>query len=258
MLIFINVCFVATLFALISKKPTLRAKTDAKISHLGIIMDGNRRWAKERGLDSSFGHKEGISALESAVKYCLASGIKHLSLYAFSLENFKRASEENEAIFGMFPDALSFWQKNFNDSNVKIRFVGDRKLFPKTTVESIEKIEAETSKNDGLNLNLMFCYGGQQEVVESVKKIVKEVKSGKLDDENIDLKTIFKNTWTGDIPEPDLIIRTGNRSRLSNFMTLQSSYSEIIFSELKWPEIRLPHLEEMCQKYLESQRTFGS
>lgn len=260
-LLVIGTCSLITLFALIAgKQKTMdcTAKNGSNIKHLAIIMDGNRRWAKERGLQSFEGHKQGIVALETTIKYCLASGIKNLSLYTFSLENFKRAKEENEEIFGMFPDALSLWKKNFDTGNVKVRFVGDRALFPEKTVEAIEKIESETQKNDGLFVNLMFCYGGQQEIVDSVKKIAQEVKTGKLDSQNIDIKTISKNTWTGDISEPDLIIRTGKRNRLSNFMTFQSSYSEIVFSNLNWPEIGMAQLEEMCEQYAQSQRTFGA
>lgn len=257
----ISLCVLATIVALIATKQKTAdgsEKNSSKINHLAIIMDGNRRWAKERGLQPFEGHKQGITALEKTVKYCLASGIKNLSLYAFSLENFKRAKEENDELFAMFPDALNLWKENFDTSNVKIRFVGDRTLFPEKTVEAIAKIEAETQKNDGLLLNLMFCYGGQQEIVESVKKIAQEVKTGKLDSDKIDIKTISKNTWTGDISEPDLIIRTGKRNRLSNFMTLQSSYSEIVFSNLNWPEIGMSQLEEICQEFTKSQRTFGA
>lgn len=234
------------------------ADGEPKINHLAIIMDGNRRWAKQRGLDVWHGHKEGVTALEKTVKFCLARGIKILSVYAFSLENFKRSSKEKEQLFKIFSEVLEHWPQSLNKENVRVRFVGDSSQFPEQTTKTIEKIESMTETHDGLELNLMFCYGGQQEIVDATKKIAAKVKSGELNIEDIDSKLLSENTWTGKLPEPDVIFRTGNRSRLSNFMTLQSAYSEIDFSGLNWPEIDACQLDAMYQRFVKSQRTFGA
>lgn len=238
--------------------PFNHTQKTTKINHLAIIMDGNRRWAKQRGLEAWHGHREGVTALEKTIKFCLAKGIKILSLYAFSLENFKRSDEEKEQLFKMFAEVLEHWPESLKKENVKIRFVGDRNVFPKKTVETIKKIEHQTDHHDGLQVNLMFCYGGQQEIVDATKKIAQKVNSGELRLDQIDSKVLSENTWTGKLPEPDVIFRTGRRARLSNFMTLQSAYSEIEFSDLNWPEVGPAELEAMCQRFEKSQRTFGA
>ncbi len=228
------------------------------IQHLAVIMDGNRRWAKERGLPSAAGHREGATAVERTIKFCLSRGIKILSMYAFSLENFKRDDEEKSAIFDLMQDTVEHWPKKFDNQNIRIRFVGNRSMFPAKVLPAVEKIEQTTAQNTGLLVNVMFCYGGQQEIVDAAKILANKIAAGELDAASIDEKTLAQHTWTGDSSPPDLIIRTGKRARLSNFMTYQSCYSEIYFSDLYWPEVQASHLSEACEQFEKAARTFGS
>jgi undecaprenyl diphosphate synthase len=227
------------------------------ITHLAIIMDGNRRWAKSLGLPTWQGHREGASAVERTVKFCLGRGIKILSLYAFSLENFKREAQEQETIFRMMGEVLEHWPAAFNSENVRVRFVGNRSLFPSQVIQVVDKLEQTTATNSGLLVNIMFCYGGQQEIVAAAKIMAQKVQSGALQLDAIDEQSFTGLTWTGNIPPPDLIFRTGKRARLSNFMTLFSAYSEIYFSDLYWPEVQEQHLEQICAQFEECTRTFG-
>lgn len=227
------------------------------IQHLAIVMDGNRRWAKERGLPTSLGHREGASSVEHTIKFCLSRGIKMLSLYAFSLENFQRSEEEKRAIFDLMHETLEHWPKKDNTEGVQIKFIGDRKLFPTKILPAIERIEAATAKNNGLLVNIMFCYGGQQEIVSAAQAVAEKVLAGALKPDEVNANTLSACSWTGNIPPPDLIIRTGNKTRLSNFMNLQSSYSEIHFSKLYWPEFKTADLDKACRNFEASLRSFG-
>ncbi len=233
-------------------------KNEIPLKHLAVIMDGNRRWAASKGLPSWQGHREGIGAAERTIKFCLANNIKILSMYAFSLENFKRTQEEREEIFSMICEAMDIWSVNFARENVRIRFIGDRSKFPPKTLGVIDKIELETAKNSGLEVNIMFCYGGQQEIVAAAKSLAKKVKSGKLKQKDITPDVFARHMWTGGVDFPDVIIRTGRRFRLSNFMVYQAAYSEICMLDIYWPDLQMSHLEQVYQQYINSQRTFGS
>lgn len=229
------------------------------MQHLGIIPDGNRRWAKSNKLKSFFGHKKGLDAFKIAIKFCLKKSIKYLSIYTFSLENFNRPEVEKNYLFKLLVDESLKLLKELNKYGVRIRFIGDKSFFPKIVISSVEKMEQETKDNDKLNLNLLFCYTGQKEIISATKNIAKRVKEGLLDISQINEKSFKSSLWTGDIPSPDLIIRTskGRRARLSGFLTYLSAYSEFMFLDLLWPEITENHLESCFDDFHGVQRNFG-
>ncbi len=228
------------------------------MQHLAMIMDGNRRWAKEQKFKAvTQGHRQGVESVKMAIEFCLKKGIKYLSLFTFSLENFKRDKSEQIFIFKLLINVLEKNVFKFEEQGVRVRFVGDRKLFPESVLDSIEKVEEKTKHLDALKINMLFCYGGRQELSYAVKQIAKKVKSGELDPENIDESVLRSEFWSAGIPDPDLIIRTGRQSRLSNFFLFQAAYSEIKFLDCYWPEITQEHLGACYDDFNNSQQNFG-
>jgi len=228
-----------------------------KINHLACIMDGNRRWAKKRGLFAWLGHREGMEAVRTVVNFCLEKNINYLSLYAFSLENFKRPSIEKKYLFNYLAEQAEEEVPLFIKKGVRVRFVGDRNYFPDSLRSVCARVEKETSNGKNLLLNLLFCYGAQQELVAGIKGLVKDVKAGKLSEEDITEERINDYLWMGAIPAPDLIIRTGGMQRLSNFLLYQSAYSELCFFECMWPDLSKDHLEKAISSFEGSKRNFG-
>ena len=226
------------------------------MKHLAIIMDGNRRWAKKHNQDANFGHRQGGETAKRVVEYCLKRGIEMVSLYMWSLENFQRSPEEVQEFFKMMADELEKELPGLIKNGIKIRFIGDRKCFPQSIAPTIEHLEKSTAQGKNLQLNMLFCYGGKQEILSAVNTIIKDVKEGKLDDVNSE--EIFKKyLWTEDIPDPDLIIRTGGVKRLSNFLTYQTAYSELYFIDRFWPDITSQDLDAALREYAQSKRRFG-
>ncbi len=229
------------------------------MQHLAMIMDGNRRWARKNRLSSaSLGHKKGVDSVKIAVEFCLKKNIKYLSLYMFSLENFNRSEEEKNYIFNLLDSTLKDNLPEFIKNNISVRFVGDRSYFPKSVVSTINLVEKETFNLKKLFLNFLFCYGARQEIVSSVKKIAKKVKDGLLNIDDINEDTIKNESWLGGIPDPALLIRTGDVCRLSNFLLYQAAYSELIFLECGWPEINEKILQNCVDKFKSIRRNFGS
>jgi undecaprenyl diphosphate synthase len=229
------------------------------IKHLACIMDGNRRWAKERGLPPSLGHKEGVHAVERAAEFCLHHGIPYLTLYTFSLENFKRSVEEKEYIFSLLVNNFKeHGVRKFLEKNIKIRFVGDWAQFPASLVDICKEMEAKTAHCSALEINFLFCYGGQQEVTAAVKAIAQDVNQGVLKPEQITESLIYNYLWLGPVPNPELIIRTGGGQRLSNFLPYQSVYSELYFTPAFWPDITEVHLQEAVDYLVKCQRNLGA
>lgn len=221
-------------------------------NHLGIIIDGNRRWAKKKGLPSFYGHKRGLDNVKKISDYCLKKGVKILTLYAFSSENWSRTKREVEYLMKLLGETLSKKSiKDLNERGVQLRVVGERKKLPKVLQELILKAEKETKNNKKGTLNLLVSYGGRPEIVEAVKKIVAK-KISKITEE-----VIKENLWTGDLPYPDLIIRTGGEVRLSNFMTWQSAYSELYFTKKTWPEFTKKDLDKALDDYSHRHRRYG-
>lgn len=227
------------------------------LKHLACIMDGNRRWAKQNGLVPWYGHRQGIEALKLAVQFCVEKQIPYLSLYTFSLENFKRSEQENSFLFDLILQEAEGSLKEFKNNNVRLRFIGDRSYFPARVAYVLEALEAETAQATGLTINLLFCYGGRQEIVAGVKRIVNDAKANHLKVDDIDEQLIKEYLWLGDCPDPDLIIRTGGYKRLSNFLLYQSAYTELYFLDCLWPELTRDELEDAVVYYEQCQKNFG-
>jgi undecaprenyl diphosphate synthase len=228
------------------------------MQHLAMVMDGNRRWAKERKLEAvTQGHRKGADAAKTAIEFCLKKGIRYLSLYTFSLENFRRNDAEKNYLFNLLKNFMQKYLPDFIKQEVQIRFVGDRSMFPESIRKTIETIERETRDLSKLQVNFLFCYGSIQELVQAAKSIAKKVEDGQLSSDEID-ETIFrKSMWLGDVPDPEIIVRTGKVSRLSNFLLFQGAYSEWFFLDCYWPEIDEKKLEECVERFGQVQRNFG-
>jgi len=227
------------------------------MQHLAIIPDGNRRWAAQRKLESFFGHKKGTTAVRSAIKVCLEQGIKYLSFYTFSLENFRRSALEKEYLFNLLATEFTTRLPELIEQGIRVRFIGDASYFPDNIRGVITQLEEKTRGFTNLNLNLLFCYGAQQEMVNAVKTIAQKVKAGLLAEEDINEGTISNALWTQGIPDPELIIRTSGISRLSNFLLFQAAYSEFLFLDCFWPEITEEKLLECITRFKSMQRNFG-
>lgn len=227
------------------------------MQHLAIIPDGNRRWAKQNKLKSIMGHKKGLDAVKAAIEFCIKNGVKYLSIYTFSLENFRRSEEEKSYLFKLLVDNFGSQVNDFIKNQIKVKFLGDRSFFPEHIMPTINNVEDSTKDFDKLNLNLLFCYGGKAELVNAAKELAKKVKAGVLDIDQIDEDAISKHLWTYDVPDPDLVIRTSGLSRLSNFLLYQAAYSELMFLDCYWPEITCKHLEQCLDKFNKIKRNYG-
>ncbi|MCL5436869.1 MAG: polyprenyl diphosphate synthase [Candidatus Dependentiae bacterium] len=229
-----------------------------RVKHLGLIMDGNRRWAKQNGLSELEGHTKGCEPVRTAVRFCVDQKIPHLTLYAFSLENFKRSAEELDHIFSLVEPGLS--GEEFDElisHGVRIRFVGDRSRVPARLHQTIQRLEEKTAQGDALNLNILFCYGGRQEIVAAVKSIAHKIARGQLAADQITEESFGRELWSSHSPALDLVIRTGDDQRLSNFMLWHSAYGELVFLEKYWPEITYDDLYNAIADFMQRQRRFG-
>ena len=228
---------------------------DIKIPyHLGIIMDGNRRWAKQRGLPPLFGHRKGLKTFKKIAKYCYKKGVKILTVFAFSTENWNRSKEEVSYLMKLFDSMLS--DKNVEELNkkgVKINIIGQKWRFPKKLQRKIKKVEQATRRNKKGILNIALSYGGRADIIQAIKKIVKL----KIPPREINETLVSKYLWTKGLPDPDLIIRTGKEKRISNFLIWQSAYSELYFVNKHWPEFTEEDLEKAFLDYSKRQRRFG-
>ena len=225
--------------------------------HIAIIMDGNRRWAKEKKLDAKFGHKEGAKTLEKIVRYSNKLGLEYLTVYAFSTENWKRSSEEVGALMLLLQAYLEDFSKRADTENIKIKMIGDINGLPEGLQKSINNVIKRTMNNTGLTFNVAFNYGGRAEIVNAVKQIAIQVKNGELDAQNISEDTISENVYTKGQPDPDLIIRTSGEYRTSGFLTWQSVYSELYFINKLWPDFNEEDLLEAIEEYNKRNRKFG-
>lgn len=230
-------------------------ETDLK--HLAIIMDGNRRWAKAHNLPSAFGHKKGVDALKATMRACDDFGIKYLTVYAFSTENWNRKPEEVSFLMDLLGTTLQNELKEMHENNVVISFIGDTtKLSEK--LQKILKNAIETTKNNtGVNLQIAFNYGARDEIVYAVKNICKKVQSKELLIDEITEDIISNNLYTKNIPDPDLLIRTGGEMRVSNYLLWQIAYSEFIVTKRYWPEFDKKALSDAILEFYGRQRRYG-
>ncbi len=227
--------------------------------HVGIIMDGNRRFAKELGLGAVEGHEKGRDKLEEVLEWCRELGIKIVTVYAFSTENFKRSGEEVLHLMRLFVDSLkrAADDKRTHEYGMKIKVIGQTEMLPEEVKEAIRYAEDRTKHNGKFFLNVAIAYGGREELVKAIKEIAKEVKDGKLDIEDIDEETVRKHLYTGELPDPDLILRTSGEERISNFLLWQSAYSELYFADVYWPTFRKIDFLRAIRSYQMRERRYG-
>ena len=241
-------------------KDVLRDKVSANGNlpkHIAIIMDGNGRWARLKNLPRAAGHKEGINSVREIVRVCGEIGVSHLTLYTFSSENWSRPKTEVSAIMKLLLSTIKKEITNLDDNNVKLSTIGNLGELPRETQKNILDGIEKTKSNTGLNLILALSYGSRQELIRAIKRTFKRVKELNLEIDNIDETLLSSELYTADIPDPDLIIRTGGEYRLSNFLLWQSAYSEILISETFWPDFRESDLLNSITDYQNRQRRFG-
>lgn len=231
-------------------------------AHIAIIMDGNGRWAKAKGVPRVAGHNAGMQAMKEIVKASSQLGVKHLTVYAFSTENWKRSAEEVGGIFKLVVKYVNSELAELHKNNVKVRILGDYTQVPKPAVESLEKSLETTKNNTGLQFNIALNYGSRAEIVRAVNRIKDDMAAGILDSEmeiteELISRYLYTGAENGDIPDPDLIIRTSGEERLSNFMLWQSAYSEFAFTDVLWPDFTPEVYEQMIEVYQNRERRFG-
>lgn len=225
--------------------------------HIAIIMDGNRRWAKNRGLTTKDGHKAGAKNLEKMALFCNELGIKYLTVYAFSTENWKRTKEEVSALMFILKANLDSMLRKVDLKNIKIRVIGEKENIPLEIQDRIDKLVQKTKNNTGLILNIAFNYGGRAEITHACKQIAQKILDGKIKIEDITEHEISNNIYTAGQPDPDLMIRTSRELRTSNFLPWQLTYTEFYFPEKHWPEFEEKDLIEAIKVYQQRNRRFG-
>jgi len=226
--------------------------------HVAVIMDGNGRWAQERGLSRLEGHYAGRKAIHRVVEACRKFGIEVLSVYAFSAENWRRPTKEIEGLFQLIETALAEELEDL--CRDEVRFVPSGRLgeLPESLQRTLEKARIATAENEGLILNLLVNYGGRAEIVDAARKLVKEAKAGQLDPEAIGEELFSQYLYAPELPDPDLVIRPGGEQRLSNFLVWETAYAELVTMEVLWPDFGEEHLLEAIREYGRRQRRFGS
>ena len=225
--------------------------------HVAIIMDGNGRWARSRGLPKIAGHRAGVKSAEEAVRAAGELGIKVLTLYTFSTENWKRPRREIDALFGLLEEYLDKEEDKFNKNNIKFSVIGNIEGLPESVRKKLKKVIASTKNNTGLTLNLALNYGSRDEIVNAARNIAKDVLAGSLAAEKIDDNLFSSYLYTKDLPDPDLLIRTSGEFRVSNFLLWQISYAELHITKKLWPDFKKQDLEKAVAEYQKRERRFG-
>ena len=225
--------------------------------HIAVIMDGNGRWAKQQGKMRVFGHQHGVQAVRNTAEACAELGVKYLTLYAFSTENWKRSSFEVDALMGLLANALKNELKTLNDNNIRLNAIGDLKRLPKSQFDALNYAIENTKNNSRMTMTLCLSYSGRWELVKAVKDIATEVKNGLLDPEKIDEALIDNHLATAGMPDPDLLIRTSGEERISNYLLWQIAYSELYFTEKFWPDFSKEDLYKAIVDYQNRERRFG-
>ena len=230
---------------------------NTNFKHVAIIMDGNRRWAKKRLLPSAAGHKKGVEALRATLKACVNFGVKYLTVYAFSTENWKRDKEEVDFLMSLLAKTIVKEVPDFIENDVKLTFIGDRKNLTKDIIDVLEFGEKETSHCKTLNLQIAFNYGARMEITNALKEICKKVQNKEISIDEITEDIVSQNLYTSDVPDPDLLIRTGGEKRISNYLLWQAAYSEIYVTDIFWPEFDENALADAILEFQSRNRRFG-
>lgn len=226
-------------------------------AHIAIIMDGNGRWAKARGLPKIMGHRKGAEAIRNILKACADLGVKYLTLYTFSTENWKRSKSEVGGLMRLFEEQLERETKNLHKNNVRVNTIGRTQDLPEGVQLKLKEAIELTQNNTGVVLNLALSYGGRAEIVDAVKKILQHIERGDLKTGEITEDSFNRYLYTKDIPDPDLLIRTSGEMRISNFLLWQISYAEIYVTEKLWPDFSKKDLEKAIEEYQNRQRKYG-
>ena len=226
-------------------------------NHVAVIMDGNGRWAKKIGKERFFGHNSGVNSVRDTIEASIDIGVKNLTLYVFSMENWKRPEAEVKALMHLLFNSIDSELENLNKNNIKLSVIGQKDLLPNSTRERLMEAVDQTSNNTGLKLNLAISYGAKQEIIEAVKSISNKVKKNIISLENIDENIINDHLYTRNLDNVDLLIRTGGEIRVSNFLLWQISYAELFFLELLWPDFKKKHFYGAVIEYQNRARRFG-
>lgn len=226
--------------------------------HIAIIMDGNRRWARKRGLDPKLGHKAGAKTLEKIVRYANKIGLEYITVYAFSTENWKRTEDEVGALMLLLQNYLDEYSRRADTENIKVKVLGDISALPEGMQKSIKNCMERTKENTGVTFNIALNYGGRDEILKAVKKIAQDVKENKIKINEITEETIANSLYTAGQPDPDLLIRTSGELRTSNFLPWQIVYSEFVFTDKNWPDFEEKDLDEAIEIYQRRNRKFGA
>ena len=226
--------------------------------HIGIIMDGNGRWAKQRMLPRKFGHREGAKTFRNIVEYCEKIGLKYLTVYAFSTENWKRPEDEVQSIMSLLEKYIDeAFDRQSEDEHIHVRFIGDITRLSDILQSKIARIEKLNAGKEGLTVNVALNYGGRDEIVHAVKAMAQKVQDGSILPEQITEQMLSDHLYTANQPDPDLIIRPSGEERLSNFLIWQAAYSEFVFMDVLWPDFKPEHLEKAIEIYNQRHRRFG-
>ena len=226
--------------------------------HVAMVMDGNGRWANERALARLKGHAKGADLVRHIVLASLDMNVTHLTLFAFSTENWKRSESEIIGLMGLFKKFMKSESKKLLINGVKVRFIGDRSRLDKSFIVSMNKLEVSTNENDNLHLTIALNYGGRDEILRATKKISEKVRSGELELDDISIELFSNNLDTFDLPDPDLVIRTSGEKRTSNFLPWQCAYSEYVFEESNWPDFNKEIYEEILKEFKSRERRYGA
>lgn len=231
--------------------------TRNQLNHIAIIMDGNGRWATKRGLPRAAGHKKGAEAVVDIAKAVKELGVKCLTLYAFSTENWKRSPDEVGALMQLLRQYLDKNFKELEQNDVKIRFIGERYMLAPDIIAKMEKLEQNTAENQSLILQIALSYGSRQEIVNAAKRVAESVKNGDMLLKDIDEQIFSDMLYTAGVPDPDLLIRTSGEQRISNYLLWQIAYSELFFTKTLWPDFTKEELESIIENYQTRERRYG-
>ncbi len=227
------------------------------LTHIAFIMDGNRRWAKNRGLPIAAGHRQGAETLVEIAKAAKEMDVKYMTVYAFSTENWQREPAEVETLMNLLRHYLDTGFKELQENNARIVFIGERQMLAADILEKMAKIEADTAQNNAVTLCVALSYGGRQEITAAARELAKEVQQGTLKPEEIDMAKFASKLYTVDMPEPDLMIRTSGEERISNYLLWQLAYTEFYFSPTLWPDFSKEELKKIIEEYLTRERRYG-
>lgn len=228
------------------------------LKHLACIMDGNRRWAYARGIPAVMGHREGVHSIDRVAKFCLKKQIPHVSFYVFSIENLQRSLEEKTFLYQLIVHESTRIIRQAQEQDIRVRFLGDKDLFNSAVKEVCQQIEHDTRAGTKLTADMLFCYGGQQEIVHAMQMLARDVEAKKIGAADITQRYIEQYLWTHDSPPPDLIIRTGGFQRLSGFHLYHAAYAELRFLECLWPDLSEQDLVNTVNDFYRCQRRFGT